>query len=94
MSLPFWPTTWGRLIPADIVKAPDGSEWTVGASIEHDGTTEYLIEHPTRGAVWTTRAADEPVSAARPPAGDADIEAAIGALRLGGFDVKVISSST
>lgn len=68
MSATFWPTTWGRLAAGDLVQAPDGSTWKIGAAIQYDGSGEWLIEHPERGSVWTTKRDEEPVTAARPPA--------------------------
>lgn len=91
----FFSTTWSRLTAGDVVKAPDGSEWTIGAAIQYDGTGEWLIEHPTHGSVWTTKNDSDPVEAARPPAsgGAGDEAAALAALRAAFPLMEVISRS-
>lgn len=80
----WWPTTWGRLAPGDEIQAPDGSPWTVGASLSSDGEGEWNISNPQRGSVWTPHREDEPVNARRPElvGGEAvDAEVMLGRLR-------------
>lgn len=92
-SLTFWPTSWAKLLPGDVVKAPDDSWWEVGASIECGDEGEWLIT-PLPGSrwtkpSWTKHALDDGVVAARPPAPSRseDVATAIGLLRLAGFEV-------
>ena len=63
----FWTTTWGKLAPGDQIKAPDGSIWTVGAAIIHDGRGEWEISNAQLGAhMWTEQAEGGEVQAVRP----------------------------
>jgi hypothetical protein len=98
VTITWWPTTWGRLAPGDLIQAPDGSAWTVGPALVSDGAGEWCISSE-RGTAWTPHREDEPVSAAR-PAVDAqhasllalasDPEVILGRLRLAFGEVEAV----
>jgi hypothetical protein len=62
----FWPVTWGQLAPGDLIQAPNGSVWKVGAAIICDGRGEWEISNPELGHMWTEQREDTPVQATRP----------------------------
>jgi len=93
----WWPTTWGSLAPGDLIQAPNGTEWTVGAALVSDGAGEWCISSG-RKSVWSPHREDEPVSAARPPVARdpqefAHAETLLGHLRMSFGDVELLQPS-
>lgn len=89
----WWPTTWGALLPGDVVQAPtDGSPWHVIAAVVHDGGTEYCIRPPGRErSQWILMANDVPVMADRPDFGGSDShERVVGVLLEAGLTVTPV----
>lgn len=81
----FWDQTWGDLAPGDLVKAPDGSVWKVGAAIISGGRGEWELLNPAGSTVWSEHAESDPVPAWRDrfaPGPRVDVEMARGLLRL------------
>lgn len=85
---------WERIEPDDVVRAPDGTSWVVTGKIDGGSALiDFQIERD-RVAIWTERPRTEKVNAWRFADAPALLDReglAIGALRLGGFDVDVIS---
>lgn len=65
-ELKWWETSWAKLLPGDQVLAPDGTAWTVRASINYAGRGTYELSAPGRGTAWSEHADAEPVQARRP----------------------------
>lgn len=92
-KITWWATTWGKLHHADLVRAPDGSAWTVLSAMTFGDKGEWRI---TRDGVtaWTSHQLDEEVSAVRPSIGlDVPAEVILGRLRMAfGNDVELLQA--
>lgn len=88
--------TWGQLLPGDVVLAPNGTAWTVGASIDLGDGSPIDYQLILGGAwVWSPHDPAEPVQAWRfadaKPAGGAE-RLARGYLMLGGFEPEELQT--